>query len=144
MELAILIGIQGAGKTTFYMRRMADTHVRVNLDTLRTREKEARIFRECIANKQDLAVDNTNVLAYDRARYIPAAREAGYRVKGYYFAVPLEEAIARNSLREGRARVPDAVIRQTREKLQLPDAGEGFDDLYQVAVTDGEFAVTTY
>ncbi|MEI7436004.1 MAG: AAA family ATPase [bacterium] len=42
-DLVLLIGIQAAGKTTFSQRLLPDTHVRVNLDTLRNRTREARV-----------------------------------------------------------------------------------------------------
>ena len=40
MEAVILIGIQGSGKSTFYRERFFDTHVRINLDMLKTRQRE--------------------------------------------------------------------------------------------------------
>ena len=40
MEAVILIGIQGAGKSTFYKDRFFNTHVRINLDMLKTRHRE--------------------------------------------------------------------------------------------------------
>jgi hypothetical protein len=36
MEAIILIGIQGAAKSTFYRDRFFDTHVRINLDMLKS------------------------------------------------------------------------------------------------------------
>ena len=40
MELILLIGIQASGKSTFFKRRYCDTHVRINLDMLKTRHRE--------------------------------------------------------------------------------------------------------
>jgi len=37
MEAVIFVGLQAAGKSTFYRERFFDTHVRINLDMLRTR-----------------------------------------------------------------------------------------------------------
>ena len=49
MGLVILIGIPGAGKSTYYRRRLARTHFRVNLDTLKRRPRELRnLFRVII------------------------------------------------------------------------------------------------
>ena len=78
-EAAILIGIQGSGKTTFYTRRLIESHVRLSLDLLKTREREAAFLAACLAARQSFAVDNTNVLAAGRARYIEPSKAAGFR-----------------------------------------------------------------
>ena len=41
MQAVILCGLQGAGKTTLYRDRFLATHVRISLDLLRTRAREA-------------------------------------------------------------------------------------------------------
>jgi predicted kinase len=84
MELIILTGIQGAGKSSFYRERFFDSHVRINLDMLRTRHREQLLFEACLASKQKMVIDNTNLTAKERARYIGPALEAGFSVVGYY------------------------------------------------------------
>lgn len=141
MELVLLIGIPAAGKSTFYRRHLAGTHFRVNLDTLKKRPRELSVVQGCIAERRAFAVDNTNVLAYDRARYILLAKAAGYRVKGYVFDVPVEDAIVRNMHRTGAAYVPTHVIRSFHAKCEPPTWDEGFDELHRVTIVDGEFVV---
>ena len=70
MELIVFIGIQGTGKSSFYRERFHRTHVRVNLDMLRTRHREQLLFVACLEGKTPLVVDNTNVTRADRARYL--------------------------------------------------------------------------
>lgn len=41
MEAVILCGIQASGKSAFYSERFFHTHVRINLDMLRTRRRES-------------------------------------------------------------------------------------------------------
>src|SRR5579872_6904854 len=48
MEAVILVGIQGAGKSTFYQERFSGTHARINLDELKTRAREKEFFAECL------------------------------------------------------------------------------------------------
>lgn len=60
MDAVIFIGLQGAGKSTFYQRQFADTHLRINLDMLRTRHRERRLFELCLAIEQPFVIDNTN------------------------------------------------------------------------------------
>ena len=142
MEAVIFAGAQASGKSTFYKQRFFETHVRINLDMLRTRRREDLLLRACIEAKQPLVVDNTNATAEARTRYIEPAKAAGFTVVGYYFRSRIGECIKRNSLREGRTRVPDKAIGATIKRMQLPSLAEGFDALYYVRIDeDGEFVV---
>ena len=69
MEAVIFCGVQGSGKSTFYTDRLADSHVRINLDMLRTRRREQILLRACIEAKQPFVVDNTNPTIESRRRY---------------------------------------------------------------------------
>src|SRR5436309_15387453 len=104
MEAVIFVGVQGSGKSTFYREHFFDTHVRINLDMLRTRHREQVLLAACLASKQPLVVDNTNPLPADRARYIGLAREAGFRGVAYFFETPLKDAIRRNNQRTGEGK----------------------------------------
>lgn len=135
--MAVMIGVQGSGKSTFYAQYLAQDYVRVNLDTLRTRNRERLLIEDCIARGVAYAVDNTNPTREDRARYIPQARAAGYRVIGYFMQTSTAACIARNRARQGKACVPDVAIYATARKLEPPHYDEGFDELYLVQ-NDGE------
>ena len=142
MEAIIFIGIQGAGKSSFYKQRFFDTHVRINLDMLKTKRRQHLLLAACIEARQPFVVDNTNVTAEARAHFIAAAKTAGFRVAGYYFRSDVKAALRRNSWREGAARVPDKALLGTYKRLQLPVRGEGFDALFYVQVNEaGEFTV---
>lgn len=133
---AILIGIQGSGKSTFYHRFLSDM-VHVNLDTLHTRHREKELVHNCLESGKSFAVDNTNPTRADRARYIALAKANGYRVVGYFLESKLKDCIARNDLRSGKARLPAKAIAATSNRLELPSFDEGFDELRFVA-NDGE------
>ncbi len=132
----IMIGIQGSGKSEF-CRRYLPRIARVNLDTLKTRNNEKRMIADCQTRGADYVVDNTNPTREDRARYIPAAKAAGYRVIGYFMQSRLQDCIARNNKREGKEVVPPKAIAMTSNKLEMPSLAEGFDALYFVA-NDGK------
>ena len=135
MEAVILIGIPGSGKSTFYRERFFDTHVRINLDMLRTRERERILMAACIQARQPFVVDNTNVQADERARYIAPAKAAGFRVTGYYFPTELRTAIARNKSRPAGQVVPVPGLIAKHKRLQPPTSQEGFDEMYSVELT---------
>lgn len=138
MEMILFIGGQAAGKSTFYQQHFRDTHLRINLDMLRTRHREAILLEACLRMKQPFVVDNTNPTLKDRQRYIPLARAADFRVVGYYFAIRLEIALQRNALREGRQLIPEKGVLATCRQLQRPAWSEGFDALHHVRAVDGQ------
>lgn len=137
MELVIFVGIPAVGKSTFFRERFADTHVRINLDMLRTRHRERLLVAACLKANQPFVVDNTNLSARERAVYIEPARRAGFRVVGFYFRSVLSEARDRNAARMGDARIPDKGVLGAASRLETPAEGEGFDRLSYVRIADG-------
>ena len=143
MEAVIFIGIQGSGKSTFYRERFFDTHVRINLDMLRTRQREQLLFNACLSAQQSFVIDNTNPTKSDRARYMAPARAAGFRVVAYLFKSSVRDAIQRNNQRKLKAKIPPAAIAGTFKKLEPPSLEEGFDEIFTVEIaTEGTFLVT--
>ena len=135
-ECVILVGLPGAGKTTFVRSRFP-SHAHVSKDTFprHARDKQARqdaAIRATLAAGRSVVIDNTNVTPADRAAIIAIAREFGARVVGYYLEVTTREAIARNERREGRAKVPKVAIFTCAKKLVAPQMSEGFDELQTV------------
>ncbi|MFP2929582.1 AAA family ATPase [Pyxidicoccus sp. 3LG] len=146
MELVVFIGLQGSGKSGFFKQRFADTHVLVSKDLWpHARRKEARQQRyisEALAAGRSVVVDNTNPSPEVRAPLVALGREHGAHVVGYYFASNLEQCLARNAGRQGRARVPEVGLFATAKLLRRPTAAEGFDALYFVTLTpEGVFRV---
>ena len=99
MELVLFIGIPATGKSSFYRERFFRTHVRLNLDMLKSRRRADLLFKACLEGKTKLVVDNTNLTLEERAGYIVPAKAAGFRVTGYFFRSRVLEALARNALR---------------------------------------------
>ena len=77
------MGLQGSGKSEC-CRQFLPSYVRVNLDTLRTRNNERRLIEECFDAGKSFVVDNTNPTRADRERYITAAKEHGYHIIGIF------------------------------------------------------------
>src|SRR5262245_52096367 len=137
MEAVIFIGIQGAGKSTFFQQRFFATHVRINLDMLKTRNRERILLAACLDAKQPFVIDNTNVTRNARAGYISQAKAAGFSVTGYYFKSVLQDALERNRQRSGKELIPEKGIIGAYRKLELPSFDEGFDRLFYVEIGDG-------
>ena len=146
VEIVVLIGLPGAGKSYFYRQRFAETHVHVSKDLAppgRTAERWQRdTIDRALAEGRSVVVDNTHPTVKDRAAIIAPARARGARVIGYFFDVTTRQAVARNNERTGKAKVPAVAIFVTAKKMERPRREEGFDELYVVTLTpDRAFAV---
>jgi hypothetical protein len=62
MQALIFTGIQTSGKTTFYRERFFETHIRISLDMLRTRNREQILLQACLEARQPFVKDNTKEL----------------------------------------------------------------------------------
>lgn len=112
------------------------------MDLLRTRYRENRFLDTCFSTMQKLVVDNTNPTAAERERYINPAKEAGYKIIGYYFQSKIEEAMKRNAERTGKECIVEKAIAATYKRLELPKLDEGFNELYYVSIEqNGEFQI---
>ena len=136
------MGIQATGKSTFFLERFYATHLRINLDMLKTRHREALFFKACLEMKQPFVIDNTNPTVEDRQRYIPAIKKYKFRTIGYFFQSRIADALERNGTRTGKEKIAETGIKATHSKLQIPSFQEGFDELYFVQIgTDNKFIV---
>ncbi|MCT7967257.1 ATP-binding protein [Laspinema sp. D1] len=140
IEIIIFIGLQGAGKSTFYRTHFAETHALVSKDLMRNNKRPARrqafLIAEHLKAGTSLVVDNTNPTRGDRQDIIEIAPDYQAKIIGYYFDSQIADCLTRNRQREGKARVPDYALYMTRNKLVPPDYSEGFHRLFQVKIAE--------
>ena len=86
-------------------------------------------------------MDNTNPTCADRHRYIDAAKQAGFKVVGYYFQSRVEDCKQRNEQRPLQDQVPFKGILGTAGRLEIPTFDEGFDELHYVRIDEDRFIV---
>jgi predicted kinase len=146
MDLVVLSGLQGAGKTTFYFARFGDTHAHVSRDLLRNhrdpRRRQRSLVEQAAREGRSVVVDNTNARREDRAELVALARALGMTPVLYWFPPDVQGSLARNSARAGRARVPAVAVLATAKRLAPPEPGEGFARAYEVSPDAGAFAVS--
>ena len=139
MEAIILMGIQGAGKSSYFRERFFGTHLRISMDLMKSRHREGRFLALCLDSGMRFVVDNTNTTREERSRYIRPAKASGFSVIGYYFRSSVEECLRRNDTRLGTERIPEVAIRSAAKRLEQPTLAEGFDQLWYVRIQDGRF-----
>jgi predicted kinase len=142
VECVILVGLPGAGKTTFYQQRLSKTHLHISKDLFPSsaRNKQTRqdaALRAALSSGRSAVVDNTNVSAAERHAIIAIAHALGARVVGIYIVASTREAVGRNERRGGRERVPKVAIFTKAKHLEPPQMAEGFDELRAYRVTEG-------
>src|SRR3954467_988077 len=147
MELVVLIGLPGAGKSSLHRSRYAGTHVHVSKDLLgrsaRSKdEKQMRLGGAALRTGRSVVVDNTNPRPADRAPLLDLARGLGATTIGILVAAPVADCLRRNAAREGKARVPAVAIYVAAKKLEAPTREEGFDEVYEARLEeDGSWSV---
>jgi predicted kinase len=148
MELALLIGLQGSGKSSFARAHFGDTHLLVSMDfwpkARRPARRQASVVSWGLAAGRAVLVDGTNPTREARAPLIALGRAYGAEVFGYYLAAAVADCLARNAARTGAARVPDVAIFATAKRLERPSLEEGFAALYYVEAKGGGFAVSPW
>ena len=145
MEAVIFVGLQASGKSSFYRERFFRTHLRINLDMLKTRHREKRVMEVCLETGLPFVIDNTNPRIAEREPYINAAKGKGYRIACYYFHSKIEDCKRRNAERPTGEQIPLVGILGTSSRLQIPSRGEGFDEMHYVRILEGGgFAVAEW
>lgn len=146
VDLVVLCGLQGSGKSTFFDARFAATHAHVSQDRFPSaRDPVARrraLVEEAARAGVSAVVDDTNLTRERRTALVALARELGMRPVLYWFPPDVRGSLARNAGRTGRARVPNVAIFAARKRLAAPEASEGFAAAFEVTPTpEGAFLV---
>jgi predicted kinase len=119
MELIILIGLQGAGKSSFCRVRFADTSTSAKTSSPGWVfvVAERHLLDAALQAGQSVVVDNTNATAEQRAELIFLGWTYRARIVGYYFESRVKDCWERNRQRAGKERVPDVALYTTIKRL---------------------------
>lgn len=142
MQIIILIGIPASGKSSFYKELFFNSHIRISLDLLNTRNKEGKLLQYCFETQSKMVIDNTNVSKGDRRKYIELAQHNKYEVIGYYFESNIQDCLERNKNRKDS--INEIGIKSKYKELEKPLFEEGFDKIFNVKIIDDKFEISNY
>ncbi|KAJ8902002.1 hypothetical protein NDN08_004203 [Rhodosorus marinus] len=130
-HVLVLVGIPGAGKTTFASRLVERGWVRVCQDVLGTRTKCERVATSSIMEGKNIVIDRCNFNRKQREPWVRIAEAGKCQIGTVVFALAWEACLERvldrayhETLTPERA---DSVIRGMASEMHLPRQEEGFD-----------------
>lgn len=152
--LVLMIGVPGSGKSTWIQNRLTEKDVWVSRDTIRYClleedddyfAKEDEVIKLFINNVDSMLskgfryvyADATHLHPKGRAQLLNNLKTKPDSICAVYMDVPLNIILARNAQREGRARVPEDVVRRMYNSVSLPTINENINTLFFVN-EDGE------
>jgi bifunctional polynucleotide phosphatase/kinase len=137
-EVVIFVGSPASGKSTFW-KNYLPTYVRVNRDTLKTKEKCVAVLDKSLGEGKSCVVDNTNPEKSDRKLFIDVAKKHKVPVRCFYFNVTKEVAThldTQRKINEGREHLSKRVgripIATFFKKFQPPEKSEEFTNIEEV------------
>ncbi|WP_208036124.1 ATP-binding protein [Streptomyces cyanogenus] len=136
-DVAVLVGLQASGKTSFYAQCLSDRYALVSKDLFpraarNKQRRQMRLLAEHLTAGRAVAVDNTNPSPQEWGPLVEAAHAHGATVTAYWFPPDAAASLRRNAGREGRDRVPDVGVLATLKRLRMPTAADGFDAVHEV------------
>ncbi len=144
MEMVVLCGLQASGKTTFRRERFPD-HVVVSKDLMRNNRRRERrqrqLVEQALAEGRSVVVDNTNPSAIEREPLAAIGRAYGAITAAYVFETDFDTCLKRNATRSGDDLVPYVGLVDVARRLEKPLLDEGFDEIWLVRATAGQFEV---
>lgn len=136
MEVVVMVGLPGCGKSAWVKQHLAGTHVVVSKDlwpnATRRELRQRRAIAEALDAGFDVVVDHANPSPLERAAIIEVARRHHAVVRAVHVDTPVDDCLARNAARTGRALVPAAGFLSTMRRLVPPTLDEGFDEVETV------------
>ncbi|WP_294245205.1 AAA family ATPase [uncultured Chryseobacterium sp.] len=138
--MIIFTGIPASGKSSFYKELFFNSHLRISMDLLNTRNKENKLLQYGFETQSRMVIDNTNVTRESRKNYIESAKQNRYQIIGYFFESPVLDCLERNKNRKDS--INETGIRAKYKELEKPDYTEGFDKIFSVKIINNTFEIS--
>lgn len=140
--MIIFTGIPASGKSSLYKELFFNSHIRISMDLLNTRNKEGKLLQYCFDTQSKMVIDNTNVSRENRRKYIQLAIQNKYSIVGYFFESDIRDCLERNKNRKDS--INETGIKAKYKELELPSLEEGFDQIVKVKIINNQFKISDY
>ncbi len=157
LDIVLLCGLYGSGKMEFAMKyfqdkgrsRISRSDIRKNVyemtnfgeqwnpdrfseenDAL-VKHIERKIVEHLIHQKKKILLINTFITKRSRQSTLDLARQSKKTIGAVFLNRPLEQCLERNS--KSSLAVPQEVIYKLHSRIELPEKGEGFNEIMTVA-----------
>lgn len=153
-KLIMMMGIPGAGKSTWVKNNKTDDMFWISRDRIRFEKLkegddyfafEDIVFEQFIEEliwglemDKTVIADATHLNRKSRARVLDKVRKFADEIEIVWIDADLNEAIKRNDMREGRAWVKHGVIRRMFFSMEEPTEEEGFTKITIIGEDNGE------
>jgi len=147
-KMYVMIGAPGCGKSYYIKQHLKDNEIVISRDAIRFSmlkdtdvyfSKEKQVYNEfirqinaAIADDRDFYVDQTSLNRGARAKLLSHLERKPDKLIAIYINAPLEKILYQNSLRSGRALVPEDAVINMFNSIEAPTKMEGFDEIWEV------------
>lgn len=134
-QMIVMVGFPASGKSSYVQEHYKNSHVRVNLDTIKKRDKERTILTAILSTGVNVVIDNTNLTIEHRKRYTDMAKDYGYSVTALCIDVPAAECISIDNKRHKSEKVGTRWINALVRSYELVNEYEDFEDVIVIKPT---------
>ncbi len=126
MEVVILVGIAGSGKTTV-CKKLFPHHKRISLDEIKrhNRTKEYKLIEQNLQQENSIVIDDTNLTRFIRKSHLRRVKKYNPSIVAVFLDYSIQRIQMQNSKRERQ--LPDHVLFRMKKQLEPPSYDEGFD-----------------
>lgn len=146
LEVIIMMGIPGSGKSTFAWN--FPEHIHINQDRLGNRSDCINAMKRALSQNKSVVIDRTNITRAQRKYFLDVAKDYGASISCIFLDYPALECIERIKARKEHETLPSStpeakiieVVAKFNNSLELPEYHEGFTNIFHsTTFNDPEF-----